>query len=135
MLYCRTQKDEPVVIGVEGKATETFDNPVTKWIRDGGIEPTESRVRRLQFLADLLGKPIPRDATFGYQLVHRTASVVSECILHARRREPLLFIRSPRRTPRIGVTFSSLQTSSVSRFRTTARMRSTALLNWDQNNR
>lgn len=81
MLYCRTRNDEPFVIAVEGKATEPFDKPLNLWVRDGGSEPTRSRTRRLQFLSDLLGTPVSPDETFGYQLVHRTAAVVSECVL------------------------------------------------------
>lgn len=82
MLYCRTRNKELVVMGVEGKATEPFGPPVRKWVRGGRGNPTPSRARRLRFLSDILGVDIPVDAEFGYQLIHRTACVVSECILH-----------------------------------------------------
>jgi hypothetical protein len=81
MLHCRTQNDEPLVIGVEGKATEPFGDPVNVWVRNCDPEPTPSRSRRLRFLSDLLCVRVCEEATFGYQLVHRTACVVSECIL------------------------------------------------------
>jgi hypothetical protein len=81
MFYCHTQGGNTVVVGVEGKSTEPFDDPVAIWVRDGQHTPTLSRTRRLQFLSKLLGVSISPDASFGYQLVHRTASVISECLL------------------------------------------------------
>jgi len=81
MVYCYTEAEELVVVGVEGKATERFAEPVRDWIRGGKEEPTPSRTRRLSYLSMQLGVDVPPDSTFGYQLVHRTASVVMEAIL------------------------------------------------------
>jgi hypothetical protein len=81
VLYCRTATDEQVVIGVEGKAAERFDLPLNVWVRDRGADPTPSRSRRLRFLCELLGTEISPDADFGYQLVHRTAATVAECLM------------------------------------------------------
>jgi hypothetical protein len=81
MLYCRTAADEPAIIGIEGKSAERFDRPLNVWVRVGGTEPTPSRSRRLRFLSELLGAQIPPDSSFGYQLVHRAAATVSECLV------------------------------------------------------
>jgi len=81
MLYCSTPAGDSVVVGVEGKTTEPFDAPVAVWVRDGHSMPTPSRSKRLLFLSELLGVTVSPDARFGYQLVHRTASVISECLL------------------------------------------------------
>lgn len=81
MLYCRSAADEPVVIGVEGKSAERFDKPVKDWVRKGEQNPTPSRSRRLKYLSELLGVEISSEAEFGYQLVHRSAATVSECMV------------------------------------------------------
>ena len=82
MAYYGQPSGGTVVVAVEGKATEPFDQPVSKWVRYGTMGPTPTRSRRLRFLSELLGISISPDAQFGYQLVHRTASVVSEVLLH-----------------------------------------------------
>lgn len=82
MSYCSTPSDEVVVVGVEGKATETFAQPVRVWVRDGSATPKPSRTRRLKFLGDTLGVAIDTDSLLRYQLIHRSVSVVQEAALH-----------------------------------------------------
>jgi hypothetical protein len=85
MLYCRTPNEERVIVGIEGKATEPFGEKVSLWICNGSPSPTPTRMSRLQFLSDLLGISFAQDSPLMYQLIHRTASVVSESLLHGAR--------------------------------------------------
>ena len=78
MADCRTLDDLPLVVGVEGKSTEPFDEPIQEWVVSGGVEPAPTRLRRLQYLSRMLGVHFPQDSPLRYQLVHRTASIVSE---------------------------------------------------------
>jgi hypothetical protein len=82
MLYCRTSNDEPVVIAVEAKATEKFDNPIHIWVRGRASTAKRTRIRRLKFLSELVGIEFAPDSPLRYQLLHRTASAVSESLLH-----------------------------------------------------
>lgn len=51
MGYARNRNKDPVILAVEGKATESFGLPVNIWVRGGGQapDPVPSRIRRLQF--------------------------------------------------------------------------------------
>jgi len=82
MVHCRTTDNRPVIVGVEGKATEPFAEPVQQWITSSDGEPAPTRLRRLQHLSQMLGITIPPDSSLRYQLVHRTASIVNEAALH-----------------------------------------------------
>jgi hypothetical protein len=82
IVHCRTSDERTVIIGVEGKATETFADPVQKWITSSNGEPVPTRLRRLQHLGQMLGITVPANSPIRYQLVHRAASIVSESALH-----------------------------------------------------
>jgi hypothetical protein len=88
MAYGRNHAGEAVVIAVEGKADEPFGPPVCAWVRGDGARNLgrapccPSRLRRLNFLSQTLGIPIPADSKVRYQLFHRTASVILEARLH-----------------------------------------------------
>jgi hypothetical protein len=88
MGYARNRSGSPVILGIEGKATEPFGLPVHAWIRgDIALPPPEadprpSRIRRLEYLAQRLGISADADSTLQYQLLHRTVSTVMEAALH-----------------------------------------------------
>ena|SRR6266542_6431797 len=46
-----------------------------------GNSEVPSRVRRLQFLAGMLGVAFRRDSQLRYQLIHRTAAIIHEAAL------------------------------------------------------
>jgi hypothetical protein len=87
MGYARNARGEPVILGVEGKATESFGLPVRAWVRgDVAIPapdavPRGSRIQRLRFLAERLGIPADTDCVLHYQLLHRTVSAALEATL------------------------------------------------------
>lgn len=87
MGYTRNASGERVILGVEGKATESFGLPVRAWVRgDVAIPapdaaPRSSRVQRLRFLAERLGIPAEVDCALHYQLLHRTVSAALEATL------------------------------------------------------
>lgn len=82
MVYCESA-GEPVIIGVEGKATEPFAERICDWVKgSAGIDTKPSRARRLKFLNDAVGLDVPATSTLRYQLLHRTASVLLESVLH-----------------------------------------------------
>lgn len=87
MGYARNNAGEPVILAVEGKATESFGLPVRAWLRgDVPIPPPDAtpkptRVRRLQFLAERLGLAVDLESPLYYQLLHRTISGVLEATL------------------------------------------------------
>jgi hypothetical protein len=87
MGYARNGAGDPIILGVEGKATEAFGLPVSAWVRGDlptpapGTLPRESRVRRLAFLADRLGLPTDVESPLYYQLLHRCVSAVLEATL------------------------------------------------------
>jgi hypothetical protein len=84
MAHARNAQGERVVIAVEGKTDETFGLRVFSWVRgDRELpkpvgEPRPSRLRRLEFLAAQLGRPIDMNSPLRYQLLHRTVSAVIE---------------------------------------------------------
>lgn len=88
MGYARNGAGEPVILAVEGKATESFGLPVRSWVRGDlqqpapGIEPRRSRVQRLEYLAKRLGTVADVESPLYYQLYHRTVSGVTEAALH-----------------------------------------------------
>lgn len=88
MGYARNAAGEPVILAVEGKATESFGLPVRSWVRGdlqqpgAGHEPRPSRVRRLEYLAKRLGIAVDVESPLYYQLLHRTVSAVMEAALH-----------------------------------------------------
>lgn len=89
MAYGRNSRDETVVVGVEGKADESFGPRTDAWVRGltdraplEGI-PRKTRTNRLAFLAEHLSIDISVDSELRYQLLHRTASVLLEGELHA----------------------------------------------------
>lgn len=87
MGYARNGAGDPIILAVEGKATESFGLPVRAWVRGDLLLPTPdavpkpSRVRRLRFLAERLGVPVDVDSPLYYQLFHRTVSAVLEATL------------------------------------------------------
>jgi len=61
-------------ISVEGKVSESFGEPVNRWI----LEDSKGKQERLEFLLKKLGIGSEFDKTIRYQLLHRTASAVIE---------------------------------------------------------
>lgn len=82
MGYARNRSGDPVILCIEGKATEPFGEPVNLWVRNRGEEALESRMRRLAYLADRLGVEVDSESTLYYQLLHRTVSAILEAVLH-----------------------------------------------------
>jgi hypothetical protein len=84
MGYARNGAGEPVILAVEGKATEPFGLPVRAWLRgdvavpSADAVPRPTRVQRLRFLAERLGLTVDPDSPLRYQLLHRTVSAVLE---------------------------------------------------------
>jgi hypothetical protein len=84
MVDAEDSQGNSVPVGVEGKCSETFAEPIHIWVRDakmgettlGAISPKPTRERRLEFLNETLGTAFDVNSTLRYQLVHRTASVV-----------------------------------------------------------
>jgi len=90
MLYCDSPTGGPVVVGVEAKATERFDEPVAKWaLTNSQVAPTKAA--RLAFLSEGLGIEISAESPIRYQLLHRTYSVISEARRVAATRGIVLF--------------------------------------------
>jgi len=85
MGYARNRLGSPVILGIEGKATESFGLPVNAWVRGDIAQPPKdaaprpTRVKRLEYLAQRLGIVADADSALQYQLLHRT---VSEAALH-----------------------------------------------------
>lgn len=87
MGYARNSALEPVILAVEGKATEPFGLPIHAWLRgdvptpltDAPVRPT--RGKRLEFLAGRLGLAVDIESKLQYQLLHRTVSGVLEATL------------------------------------------------------
>ncbi|MDH5835272.1 DUF6946 family protein [Luteimonas kalidii] len=63
-----------VSMSVEGKAGETFGDPLWDWLRDA----SPGKLARLQHLCKVLGAQHPPDHALRYQLFHRTASALIE---------------------------------------------------------
>jgi hypothetical protein len=62
-------------ITVEGKVSETFGPPISKWL----VGASADKHTRLEFLAHLLGKtPADFPGTIRYQLLHRVGSAILE---------------------------------------------------------
>lgn len=61
-------------IAVEGKVSESFGEPVNRWI----LEDSKGKQERLDYLLKKLGIQSDFDKTIRYQLLHRTASAVIE---------------------------------------------------------
>jgi len=61
-------------ISVEGKLSESFGEPVNRWI----LEDSKGKQERLEFLLKKLGIQSDFEKTIRYQLLHRTASAVIE---------------------------------------------------------
>jgi hypothetical protein len=81
MVYARNATGDPVVIGVEGKADELFDEEVRHWVRDSRQlerQPKTSRLNRLDYLSRILRITVGSDSELRYQLLHRTAATVLE---------------------------------------------------------
>jgi hypothetical protein len=89
MGYARNARGEAVVLAVEGKAQEVFGLPVRSWLRgdqlvfnsEAAVRPTRSR--RFNYLCARLGLNPDPDCQLRYQLLHRTASAISEAELHS----------------------------------------------------
>lgn len=87
MGYARNAAGEPVILAVEGKATESFGLPVRAWVRGdvpvpaAEIAPRSTRVQRLEFLTERLGLPADVESPLYYQLLHRTVSAILEATL------------------------------------------------------
>lgn len=88
MAYGRSKKNELIIIGIEGKADESFGQRTYAWVRGDSIDPpldavlVPTRARRLAFLSEHLRATIDTNSRIRYQLLHRTASVVLEAVLH-----------------------------------------------------
>jgi hypothetical protein len=68
-----------VSIAVEGKVSESFGPTITEWHTGSA-----GKQRRLAFLCEQLGLPVPPPGHLRYQLFHRTASAIIEARrLHA----------------------------------------------------
>ena len=63
-----------ISIMVEGKVSESFGSPVSKWFKD----PSEGRRKRLSYLCGLMNLDQDRVQNIRYQLLHRTASALIE---------------------------------------------------------
>jgi hypothetical protein len=63
-----------VSIAVEGKVSEPFGPTVGEWL----ASPSEGKLRRLDYLRELLQLPDPVPQDLRYQLLHRTASALIE---------------------------------------------------------
>ncbi len=63
-----------VSISVEGKVNEPFGENLAKW----KATASEGKLKRLTYLAEVLGVEEPIPDTIYYQLLHRTASAVIE---------------------------------------------------------
>jgi hypothetical protein len=96
MVYCQNANSEWAIIGVEGKAEETFGDPLIQWTRDcktfspNNTEPLPSRLNRLNFLNGLLGISFDPNSSVRYQLIHRTASIILEAIRQSAKTAVLL---------------------------------------------
>lgn len=96
MGYARNAAGDPVILAVEGKATESFGLPVHAWVRGdtaqvtNDTKPRESRLRRLAYLSTRLGMKIDEDSTLYYQLLHRTVAGVMEAALNGAKQAVLL---------------------------------------------
>jgi hypothetical protein len=66
--------DELVVLGVEGKVTESFGPLVSEWLADG----SEGKARRLQSLCEVLDLNPDIVGNLRYQLFHRTVAAILE---------------------------------------------------------
>ena len=84
MGYARNGIGDPVILAVEGKATEPFGLPVRAWVRGDApsplpdASPKPTRLRRLKFLAERLGIEMNVESPLYYQLLHRTVSAMLE---------------------------------------------------------
>ena len=63
-----------ISMAVEGKAGETFGEPLDDWLKDA----SHGKLQRLESLCGLLGAANPPDGRLRYQLFHRTASALLE---------------------------------------------------------
>lgn len=61
-------------MAVEGKAGETFGEPLHEWLKDAST----GKLARLDYLCELLGVESPPNNMLRYQLFHRTASALIE---------------------------------------------------------
>ncbi len=68
------QADQVIAAAVEGKANEPFGPTIGDWLK----APTDGRVARLTFIAELLGRTLPVPHELHYQLFHRTAAAIIE---------------------------------------------------------
>jgi len=66
--------DALVSMAVEGKAGETFGEPLGDWLKDASL----GKLQRLESLCALLGATNPPEGRLRYQLFHRTASALIE---------------------------------------------------------
>lgn len=90
MIFAHSSEGEKIVICIEAKALEEFGPRVFRWINtpdSGGPRrqkklfnnphaPIPGKLRRLQFLNEVLSLEIKPEATVRYQLLHRTASAI-----------------------------------------------------------
>lgn len=87
MGYAHNAEKSPVILAVEGKATEPFGSPVKVWLRGPEIatnpsaEVKPSRARRLKYLGERLGLRIDENSELYYQLLHRTVAGLTEALL------------------------------------------------------
>src|SRR5690606_33057154 len=63
-----------VSMAVEGKAGESFGDPVESWLKDA----SPGKLARLERLCGVVGIRHPPDGRLHYQLFHRTASALLE---------------------------------------------------------
>lgn len=94
MIFAHSSDGEKIVICIEAKALEEFGPRVFRWINtpdsanprrqkklfNNPHSPIPGKLRRLQFLNEVLSLEIKPESTVRYQLLHRTAS----CLLVAR---------------------------------------------------
>jgi hypothetical protein len=70
----RTARGDLAALGVEGKESESFGEPIRRWL----AADTPGRVERLEYLAGALGLDPTALDEVEYQLLHRTVATVLE---------------------------------------------------------
>lgn len=91
MVYCQEGKSGTAVIAVEGKVTESFDEPIRFWIRDKrqsrqlqsleDLKPfaiNPGKQQRLNWLCERLELSLDKQSEIRYQLLHRTVAALLE---------------------------------------------------------
>ena len=81
---------ENAIIGVEGKVSEPFGEPVRSWLGDA---PSANKLKRLTGLCATLGVDVSTVGPLYYQLLHRTCAAIYEA-KRLRYRRALMLVHS-----------------------------------------